>query len=698
MSKNELMVAAFEGRTADVRALLHLYAGLADANGQTAMMFAASAGRIECVRLLVEKERRMQVSTGETALMFAAYNNQEAIVSFLLPYEKRMQDAGGQTALMSSVYKRSVGCFRLLLEAEAGIQGKDGATALMIASRLGWTDLVDLARHKEACLTDNSGMTALMFAAQTGKWQCGQMLISQEGGMRSVTGRSALMIAAAAGHIEMVRLLTSVEAGLQDAQGHTALMYAAYSGRAQAVEALLSYESGCRDNNHNTALLLAIQNYHVECAILLVETEEALRNSQGQSPLDLAKALGLTKIVNEIIHFCQRRLKLSASLVRTTANVPFTLAENSIRKLSPDCIMNGSLKTPTMTPAPVINEIKDSQMLVEELEHTGAEGNVLDSEIKGLIDFYENSSDLIDATQPKHPSIDGESRTQLKALPSTNLHSVSKLANDTPSRSSGPGHTIKTRSRNNSYQHDTFNQCEIQETISQLSQRIDTISDSLSNQEHRIEELIGMMGKVLNLPHEQAEGKPNPEELWEATRQLVKQNESQMTALGYNLRSVQKNIRGMTGDFEKFKENSKTCLKALEQRCAQMSSKIDEERSNNKRSISALQIEVAELKSRTPCRSSKSFSIVEPNNSEDENNAISPRISNYHAAYGVRRITPRSQSAVNRNSNVCSRLQHEHEQLHLLQESVDPPRGFIKRLKMAIRYIFSGTYDGDPRS
>lgn len=114
-----------------------------------------------------------------------------------------------------------------------------------------------------------------------------------------------------------------------------------------------------------------------------------------------------------------------------------------------------------------------------------------------------------------------------------------------------------------------------------------------------------MLGEVLNLPRGEAEGKPSKDELWEATRQLLEQNESQVTALGYNLRSVQKNIRGISGDFEKFKENSRTCLKALEQRCNQISSKIDEERSSNKRSISALQVEVAELKARTSGRSSK---------------------------------------------------------------------------------------------
>lgn len=685
MSKTELMVAAFEGREADVRALLHLYVGLADANGQTALMFAASAGHLECVRLLVEKEQRMQVNTGETALMFAAYNNQEAIVSFLLPYERCMQDAGGQTALMSSVYRRSIGCFRLLLEAEAGMQGKDGATALMIASRLGWTELVDMARHKEASLTDNSGMTALMFAAQTGKWQCGKMLVSQEAGMRSVTGRSALMIAAAAGHVEMVKLLISVEAGLQDAQGHTALMYAAYSGRTQTTEALLAYESGHRDNNHNTALLLAIQNYHAESAILLIEAEEALQNKQGQTPLELARALGLTKVVDEITRFYQQRFRLSgsASMIATT------------RKIPSDCTINNSLKTPAMTPAPVANELRDSHMVIEELEHTKVAGNTFDSELKELMEFYNNSLETSLTSQLKKPPLNGESRMNSTAMSVTNLQTAPKPVTDAPGRSTGPGYAIRTKNKNSIYQHDTASQYEIQETILRLSQRIDTISDFLSNQEHRIEELVGMLGEVLNLPHGEAEGKPSKDELWEATRQLLEQNESQVTALGYNLRSVQKNIRGISGDFEKFKENSRTCLKALEQRCNQISSKIDEERSSNKRSISALQVEVAELKARTPGRSSKNFSIMGLDNSEDETEAISPRTPNYPGTPGSRRITPRSQSTVCRSLNAYSRPQYENEHLHSSRDLPSPPQGFLKRLKRAVKYLFSGTYEGD---
>lgn len=691
MSKNELMVAAFEGRESDVQSLLALYAGLADANGQTAMMFAASAGHINCVRLLVEKEQRMQVNTGETALMFAAYNNKEDVVAFLLPYEKCMQDAGGQTALMSSVYKRSIGCCKLLLDVEAGIQGKDGATALMIASRLGWTDIVGMLLHREVSLTDNSGMTALMFAAQTGKRQCGQLLISQEGGIKSITGRSALMIAAAAGHVEMVKLLLSVEAGLQDAQGHTALMYAAHSGRVQTVKALLAYESGYRDSNYNTALLLAIQNYHTECAILLIETEESLRNRQNQSPLDLAKALGLTKVVNEIIQFHQQRLKLSGSAATTATRASYTMAWNAAQKLSPDCIINNSLKTtPTMTPAPATNEIKDSNMLMEELEHTRTPGNIINSDLKELVEFYDNCSDIIGVSQSKHP--------QSTLISLTNLPSAPKLVDDTPGRSSGPGHIARTKNQTNVYRQDTLNQCEIQKTILQLSQRIDTISDFLSNQEHKIEELVGMVGEVISLPREQDGEKPSKDELWEATRQLVEQNESQMTALGYSLRSVQKNIRGMTGDFEKFKESSRASLKALEQRCNQMNSMLDEERSINKRSISALQVDVAELKSRTPGRSSKNFSFIEANDSDDEVNAASPHTPSYHVARGSRRIMPRSQSAMHRGINEYNVSHYENENSSYSQSTANPPRGFISRLKMAIRYVFLGGYEDNPMS
>lgn len=696
MSKNELMVAAFEGREADVRSLLTLYAGLADANGQTAMMFAASAGHINCVRLLVEKEQRMQVNTGETALMFAAYNNREDVVAFLLPYEKCMQDIGGQTALMSSVYKRSIGCLKLLMDVEAGIQGKDGATALMIASRLGWKDIVVMLLHKEVTLTDNSGMTALMFAAQTGKWQCGQLLISQEGGMRSVTGRSALMIAAAAGHVEMVKLLISVEAGLQDAQGHTALMYAAYSGRVQTVKTLLAYESGYRDHNYNTALLLSIQHYHTDCAILLIETEEALRNRQDQSPLDLAKALGLTKVVNGIIRFYQQRLKLSGSTTATSHTEHSGLTWNVTRKLSSDCTINSSLKTPTMTPVPATNDIKDSHMLVEELEHTKPSENIINSDLRELIEFYDNSSEIASVSQSRHLSASSDSHTQSAGVSLRNLPNAPKLVNildSTPSRSSGPGHIVRTKNKNDVYYQSTVNQHELQETISQLSQHMNTISDVLSSQERRIEELADMVGTILTTPRGQIHEKPTKDELWEATRQLVKQNESQVTALGYSLHSVQRNIKGIAGEFEKFKENSRVCLQALEQRCNQMNSVIDEERNINKRSISALRLDVAELKSRTPGRSSKNFSLREVSNSEDEVNAISPHTPDYHIAHGRRRIIPRSQSVTRLCINEYNISHNENDDPYHAQNTANSTPGFISRFKTAIRYLFFGNYE-----
>ncbi|TNJ28369.1 Ankyrin repeat protein 1 [Giardia muris] len=303
MSKTELMVAAYEGNTAEVQRLIPVQAGMQDGRGQTALMFASSVGHVECVRLLVERERRMQTMTGETALMFAAYNNRADVIRILLPHERGMRDRTGQTALMSAIYQRSVDAVHLLHE-EAGQQDDDGLSALMIAAKSGWDDIVRLLCGMEARLQDRSGLTALMCAAHLNMPVCTRLLASAEARMQTTAGKTALMFAAESGSYAVACALRQ-EYGMQDHRGYTALMYAARRGHTSLVHLLMS-EATITDAEHQTALHHAILARNAEAALALLEREAHIQDRYGRGPLDLAHKMNLQNVFNALIQHRQR--------------------------------------------------------------------------------------------------------------------------------------------------------------------------------------------------------------------------------------------------------------------------------------------------------------------------------------------------------------------------------------------------------
>ena len=66
------MLAARSGYEECVRILSLYEAGLADAEGRTALMWAAKTGHLRCVEALLEREKGMKDKAGRTALYYAA--------------------------------------------------------------------------------------------------------------------------------------------------------------------------------------------------------------------------------------------------------------------------------------------------------------------------------------------------------------------------------------------------------------------------------------------------------------------------------------------------------------------------------------------------------------------------------------------------------------------------------------------------
>jgi uncharacterized protein len=118
-------------------------------------------------------------------------------------------------------------------------------------------------------------------------------------------GDVPLIMAAYLGHTEITRLLleagadvTAVDSGMKA----TALHAAAYAGRTEPARLLIQHGIAIDAQgpyNGYTALHDAIWQNNVETARVLIEAgaDLALRNHEGQTPLEMAKARGRKQIV-----------------------------------------------------------------------------------------------------------------------------------------------------------------------------------------------------------------------------------------------------------------------------------------------------------------------------------------------------------------------------------------------------------------
>ncbi|HVU10872.1 MAG TPA: ankyrin repeat domain-containing protein [Phototrophicaceae bacterium] len=150
-------------------------------------------------------------------------------------------------------------------------------------------------------------MTALMQAVQRNDVAAVRKLIAQGVNVNELepNGDAPLVMSAYEGHTEITRLLleagadvTAVDPGMKA----TALHAAAYAGRAADAALLVQYHVEIDKQgpyNGYTALHDAIWQNNVEVARLLIDAGAnlTLRNHDGQTPLDFAKARHATPII-----------------------------------------------------------------------------------------------------------------------------------------------------------------------------------------------------------------------------------------------------------------------------------------------------------------------------------------------------------------------------------------------------------------
>lgn len=170
-----MMVAASNGYTECVKALIPLEKNLFNNRGMTSLMFAARNGHTECVRLLSTVEIKAFDNTGMTALMHAAESGYRDCVELLAPLESSIKDYDDMTALMFAAKNGHPNCVELLLD-EAGNQNNEGMSALMLAVSEGWNECVKILIPKEFCLQTECGETALTIARASHREYCLKLL------------------------------------------------------------------------------------------------------------------------------------------------------------------------------------------------------------------------------------------------------------------------------------------------------------------------------------------------------------------------------------------------------------------------------------------------------------------------------------------------------------------------------------------
>jgi ankyrin repeat protein len=120
-----LLAAAYDGKTGDVKRLLKAGANIAakDNNGRTALMHAAENGHTETCKFLLERNADIEA-----------------------------KDKNGRTALMHAAENGHTETCKLLLENNANLETKDndGRTALMFAAMWGRTEIANFLKPMES--------------------------------------------------------------------------------------------------------------------------------------------------------------------------------------------------------------------------------------------------------------------------------------------------------------------------------------------------------------------------------------------------------------------------------------------------------------------------------------------------------------------------------------------------------------------
>jgi ankyrin repeat protein len=152
-----------------------------------------------------------------------------------------------------------------------------------------------------------SNANSLMQAVKANDVAQVRRLIAQDFDVNATdaAGDVPLIMAAYLGHAEITRLLLEADAdvtAVDPGMKATALHAAAYAGRTEPAKLLIEYGIDVDAQgpyNGYTALHDAIWQNNVETARVIIQAgaDLTLRNHEGQTPLEMAKARGRNQIV-----------------------------------------------------------------------------------------------------------------------------------------------------------------------------------------------------------------------------------------------------------------------------------------------------------------------------------------------------------------------------------------------------------------
>ncbi len=254
---------------------------------------AASAGNVAKLQVLLSQGTPVDAvdENGKTALIHAIEGGRQEVIGALLAAgaDPNASQDPRTTPLRQAVWLGQTKIIRALLEAGALVDDGDmnAATPLMLAASGGKPAIVQLLLDHGAnvAATTSQGVTALHYAVTRGKKSIVELLLAHGACANAAAsdGDTPLLNAVMRGRANLVRLLlrSGADPNLEYRKndsfqaeltiGATPLHVAAHQGKLELVEALL--EAGADAN---------------------------LRNDRGQTPRDVAEALGHGEVIDRL--------------------------------------------------------------------------------------------------------------------------------------------------------------------------------------------------------------------------------------------------------------------------------------------------------------------------------------------------------------------------------------------------------------
>ncbi|MFZ8839750.1 MAG: ankyrin repeat domain-containing protein [Pyrobaculum sp.] len=198
--------------------------------------------------------------------------------------------------------------------ADPHARDEGGLTPLHIAALSGSAEATKaLMPHADVNIRDNKGMTPLHLALEYEHCDVAMLLLQHGADIKAVDGdgRTPLHLAAQAGCVEVAKLLLRYGADIsaKDGKGNTVIHYAAKSINKEIVELVLrGADVNAKNVYGETPLKILIREcakwdverkrcYEVAKLLVAHGANPNIRDSRGTSPLDSAKLMGYSELV-----------------------------------------------------------------------------------------------------------------------------------------------------------------------------------------------------------------------------------------------------------------------------------------------------------------------------------------------------------------------------------------------------------------